>query len=260
MSVPDGDHGGQDVIPCFRLHHHGIGEHAAIPADMTKCFREPAIRAVQPVTGMMRNIQFPVRIVRQAMVPGFVMRSGAFHGGIILRHVEVNRPRAERLRQSLHRIIQAARVRPVPAQRQNGIFGSIVAENIKESVGHIGLESQCPWPVHSLQQVQHFLPTVHSAPANFTFGCQPFTHAFGDVARLSKRLNDLPLIGFRVLRPVAHATSRINTHDSVGTRPQFAQPFTDPASFADLFDKLFSLVATAHGRTASGGRPYRRDE
>src|SRR5882672_2532032 len=182
------------------------------------------------------------------MMPGFIMRSRAFYGGIILRYVEVIRPRAERLRQTLHRIIQAARVRPVPARWQNGIFGSIVAENIKERVGHIGLESQCPWPVYSLQQVQHFLPTVHSTPANLTLGCQPFTHAFGDVARLSKRLNDLPLIGFRVLRPVAHATSGINTHDAVGTRAQFAQPLTNPAGLADLFDKLFSLLDTAHGR------------
>src|SRR6266404_1561516 len=113
---------------------------------MAECFSKFAVRAVQPVTSMMRNIQFSVRIVGEAMMPGFVMRSGAFHGGIILRYVKVNRPRTERMGQSLHRLIQAARVRPVPARRQNGIFGSIVAENIKESVRHIGLESQCPWP------------------------------------------------------------------------------------------------------------------
>ena len=74
-------------------------------------------------------------------MPGFVMRSGAFHGGIILRYMEVNRPRAERLRQSLHRVIQPARVRPIPIGRQNGVFGGIVAEDVKECMGHIGLKS-----------------------------------------------------------------------------------------------------------------------
>ena|SRR5258707_9444246 len=95
MSVPHGDHGRQNIIPCFLLHHHSIGKHAAVPADMAECFGEPAIRSVQPVTGMMGNIQFPIRIVWEAMMPRFVMRSGTLHGGVILGYVEVNRPRAE---------------------------------------------------------------------------------------------------------------------------------------------------------------------
>src|SRR5437867_3857566 len=34
VGIPDGDHRRKDVVPGFRFHHDGVGEHAAVPANV----------------------------------------------------------------------------------------------------------------------------------------------------------------------------------------------------------------------------------
>ncbi len=55
VRVANGDHRRQDVIPCFRFHHHRIRKHAAIPANMAEVPGQFSVRAMKPIAGMMGN-------------------------------------------------------------------------------------------------------------------------------------------------------------------------------------------------------------
>src|SRR5438552_1572525 len=41
------DHGAQDVVPRFRLHHHLVWEHATIPANVPESFGKPPVFAME---------------------------------------------------------------------------------------------------------------------------------------------------------------------------------------------------------------------
>ena len=73
MSIADGDHRGENMIPGLLFHHDCIGEHAAVPTDMADGFGKAPIVSVKPVTGMVSNGEFTVRIIGQTMMARFVM-------------------------------------------------------------------------------------------------------------------------------------------------------------------------------------------
>src|SRR5579885_705822 len=89
-----GDHDGENVVPGLLVHHHGIGEHAAVPADVPEGAGRLPVFAADPEAGVADDIKLAVGIVRQAVVAGFVVRAGAFHGGVVLGHLEVDDPGA----------------------------------------------------------------------------------------------------------------------------------------------------------------------
>src|SRR5437879_5545449 len=127
-------------------------------------------------------------------------------------------------------------------------------------MGHVRLETECLWPIYALQQVQHFSPTVHAAPANLSFGSQSLAELFCDFTRFGKGLNNLPLIRLRVFGPVPHTGSRIDAHNAIRTRSGITQLFRDAASLADLLNKFLAFLVAAHGRAPASGRPHRRDD
>ena len=92
MCIAHSNHCVEDVVPGLLLHHDGVREHATVPADMSKRLCQLAIFAVKPVAGVMRDVKLAVRIVGQAMVAGFVVCAGAFHGGVVLRDMEIDGP------------------------------------------------------------------------------------------------------------------------------------------------------------------------
>ena len=73
MLIADGDHHAQNIIPGFRLHHDGIGEHAAIPADMAEALEDGAGFVAEPVAGVAGNIELAGGFGGQAMPAGLVM-------------------------------------------------------------------------------------------------------------------------------------------------------------------------------------------
>src|SRR5438132_1635591 len=81
-----------------------------------------AVLAVQPISGVMCDSQFAIRIVGQAMVAGLVVRAGAFDRAVVLRDVEIDRPRTKRCGERFHRRIQLPWIRPIPIGRQNCVF------------------------------------------------------------------------------------------------------------------------------------------
>jgi hypothetical protein len=64
---------------------------------------------------------------------------------------------------------------------------------------------------------------MHAAPADLAFGRQPLAVARGDFASLAKRLGDQPGVAFGIFGPLRGAGGRIDAHDSVRPRAQFAQ-------------------------------------
>jgi hypothetical protein len=63
VSFADSDHGAQNLVPGFRLHHHVVGEHAAVPTDVPNLLGEVAFLVAQPKAGMMRDPQFAVGVL-----------------------------------------------------------------------------------------------------------------------------------------------------------------------------------------------------
>ena len=259
MSIADGDHGGQNVVPGLLFHHHLIGEHAAVPAKVSKGLGQPAILAVQPVSRVVRDAQLAVGVIGQTVVAGLVVRAGTFHRAIVLRHVEINGPGTKRRRKRFHGRIQPLGIGPVPIRRQDGVFGGVVAESVEECVGHVRLETDSLRAVRQFQQLDHLAPTVHAAPADFALGSKPLAVTLSDIRRLAKRFRDQPGAAFGVREPVSGAARGINAHHAVAPNAELSQLRGDATAFADLFHELFSLLFAAHGRTASGGRPDRRD-
>src|SRR5688572_19164946 len=92
VGVTDFDHGAEDGVPCFLLHEDAVGEHAAVPADV---LHAAIRRAFEPVAGGFGNIEFAVWIVGLAVAAGFVVAAGPVNGAVVLRNVEVERPRAQ---------------------------------------------------------------------------------------------------------------------------------------------------------------------
>src|SRR5438094_2087535 len=101
---------------------------------------------------------------------------------------------------------------------------------------------------------------MHSTPANLTFGSQPLPKALRYITSFIEGLDNFSLIGLGVLRPISHATSRINPHHPIRASAKFAQPSGDAAGLANLFDKVLALFVVAHGRTTPGRRPHRSDD
>ena len=208
---------------------------------------------------MMRDGKFSVWIIGQAMVAGIIVRAGTFDGGIILGDVEVDGPRAERLGEGFHSFVKALWIGPVPIGGQDGVFGSIETHDVKEGVCHIGLEAQGLRPVDAFQEIDHFLPTVHSTPADFAFSGEAFTELISYIACLRESLDDLPLVRFGILGPICHAGGGIDADNAIRADAQFAESLSDAACLADLLDEALAFVVRAHGGTATGGSPDGRD-
>jgi hypothetical protein len=98
MLVPHLQHGGQNVIPSLLLHHHVIGEHAAIPANVFKCLGQIAVLATHPKPCVFWNIELAVLVGDHAVTPGLVVIAQALHRAIILRHMKINRPGPQGIR------------------------------------------------------------------------------------------------------------------------------------------------------------------
>src|SRR5215212_2796909 len=52
------DHRGQDVVPRLLLHHHVVGEHAAVPADVLDGAGRAAGFVFEPVAGDFGDVEF----------------------------------------------------------------------------------------------------------------------------------------------------------------------------------------------------------
>src|SRR5579883_1280482 len=74
MGVAHLDHHRQNTVPRLLFQHLGVGEHAAVPANMLAGLGDGALVVTQPIAGVMHDIELAVRIRRHAMAAGLVVR------------------------------------------------------------------------------------------------------------------------------------------------------------------------------------------
>ncbi len=94
----DLDHGGEDVVPRLLLAHDRVGEHATIPADVFDLLRDLARLVAQPVAGVAGDVELAAWIGGEAVAAGLLVIAGAEDGAVVLRDVEVDRPRTQGVR------------------------------------------------------------------------------------------------------------------------------------------------------------------
>ncbi len=92
VGIAHGEHGSQNVIPGFRTLHGFVREHAAIPADVLHGPGYLTVVVAQPESGITHDIETAIGVMRQAVVAGLIMRTGAFDRAVILGDVEINGP------------------------------------------------------------------------------------------------------------------------------------------------------------------------
>ncbi len=92
MGLTNLEHHIQNGVPSGCLFQSCIGEHATIPADMLNasfgCILEP-------ISSAANDIEFAVGVIGWTVLACLVVRSRAMHVAIVLRDVEVDRPRTQ---------------------------------------------------------------------------------------------------------------------------------------------------------------------
>ena len=135
---------------------------------------------------------------------------------VVLRDVEVDRPRPQRVASSSsgRRRARCWSDQSNPSGRMRS-SGRVVAHREEQRVRHVGLEADGLRPVHHLEQLDVALHAVHAAPADFPFGRQPLAVTLGDVGRLAERVGDLLRVAGGILRPLRRTRRRVDADDAV---------------------------------------------
>src|SRR5206468_10131335 len=79
MRVANRAHGSEDVIPRLLLGHDRVWKHAAVPADVIELALHAAVVVAQPEPRVPHDVEPAVRIMRKAVPPGLVVRTGSLH-------------------------------------------------------------------------------------------------------------------------------------------------------------------------------------
>ena len=171
--------------------HHRVREHATVPTDVSNGFQHVTVFVTQPESGIRCNVQLSAGRVGQAVATCLVVRAGTVDRAVVLGDVEVDRPRPQRVRQLLERLLLLRRIGPIEIGWKDRIFWGVIAHQIQQRVGHVGLKTESFGMADSFQQINHVFPRVHAAPADFAFGRQTFVVFFGNVASGFKRIRNL---------------------------------------------------------------------
>ena len=97
-----------------------------------------------PQAGNFDDIHLAVGIVGRAVASGLIVRARAFDRAVVLRHVEVYRPRTQCLGDLTKRFDQNAAIRPVIVCGKDSALGRVVAQRIEHGVRHVGLKAKRP--------------------------------------------------------------------------------------------------------------------
>ena len=190
------------------------------------------------------------------MAAGLFVRAGAEDGAVVLRDVEIDRPRAERGGEFDHGFVKLGRF-PMVIFGDDAVGFGVFAERVKQRVRHVGLEADDFGHVHGLEEVHHVLPAVHAAPADFAFGGEAFTGVFGDLTGFAEGLGDEFGDALGIGVPGFDAGGAVDADDAVGAHAEIAEFFGDADGFADVVDP----VGARRGVTAGGGiEPHGGDD
>src|ERR1035437_7991540 len=200
VRVAHRNHDAEHVLPGLGVEHDGVGEHAAIPADMFDGARGFAIRAAQPGARVADDIEFAVGVVGRAVAAGLVVRARAFDGAIVLRDVEIDHPGAQSGGHFGVGFGQPISLAPLEIVGQEAIFGSVVAHGEEHGMRHVGLESDGLGAVHHFEQLHVTAPAMHACPADLAFGgeiCWAGMHSWRSNVQLLEMVDRPQTVGFQ---------------------------------------------------------------
>ena len=172
---------------------------------------------------MLHDVEAAVGVGHHAVAACLVMVAHALHRAVILGDVEIDGPRAQHVGHIDEGRIELCLILPVEALGQESRFRRVVAHCVEQRVGHVGLEPDDAGAVGLFQRIDHRLPAVHAAPADFTLGGQTLAEILGDVAGLTPGLGDQLGAGDGILGPVGRARGGIDTDDAIFAHAEVAQ-------------------------------------
>src|SRR5690606_42156039 len=118
---------------------------------------------------------------------------------------------------------------------------------VVESMRHVGLETEI-WMVYFLQQVQHLLPAMHTAPANFTFRRNFFTKLSRCIAGFSKSLGNHLAVACRIRCPSIYSGSWVNPYYAIRPHTKFFQLLPYPCGLSYNLHKLGAFIFASRPR------------
>ena len=134
----------QNIAPRLRAHHHGIREHAAVPADMFESASRSCRCHRASRNPHLDDIHLAVRIVGQAVASGLIVRARAFDRAVVLSDVKIDRPGAQCVGQLAKRVVRC-RVRQSKSCGRMRSLGRVVAERDRAGCAPCRPGSRASW-------------------------------------------------------------------------------------------------------------------
>ena len=262
VRVAHRDHRRRERRSRSRVDHHGVGEHAAVPADVLEArVGLPSSSRIQtPASRTMSSL--PLGSSGRQWRPVLSCEPEPFTVRVVLRDVEIDGPGAQRVRSSCVARRPDVRSGPVEVFRQSAVFGRVVAEREEHGVRHVGLKAEGLGAVHHFQQFHHAASSCACRPSRFRLRRRAARRSSSAiVAGLAESLGDASWC----CRPDLWPTRRDWHAESMRTMPYWRMPRSRSfwpmrAGFAHLREEASALVLVAHGRAAAGGRPDGRHQ
>ena len=173
--------------------------------------------------------------------------------------MQVDRPGTQGVGHHLVGAVEGFGIGPVEIFGEKAVFRGVGAEKIKKRMGHIGLEPERLRPVDHLEQLEHPLPAVHSAPADFPLGGEDLVVLGGDIAGLGERIGQDLLIPLGVFRPFFHRAGGVDADTAVRADTELAKLLRRLAADANLVEEMLALLFAPDRRTRPNGGDQRSD-
>ena len=125
---------------------------------------------------------------------------------------------------------------------------------------HVRPEADDVRAVDHVQCLDHSLPAVHAAPADFTLRREALAKSVHQIAGFAKGSRDQSRIVGQNLRPGVDPAGRIDAHNAGLANSEVAQLLADAAGLADNLDEALAVFRVAHRETAANEWPDRRDK
>ena len=147
---------------------------------------------------------------------------------VVLRHVEIDRPRTERVGHRLDGAIERVAIGPVVVFGQNAVFGRVVAHREEQRVRHVGLKAERPGAVRPFRAARACASSCACRPSRFRLrrrgarrGPRRSSHASRNVSAMRLR------VAGRIFRPLGRTGGRIDANDAVGADAEIAKVLRD---------------------------------
>jgi len=183
--------------------------------------------------------------------------AGAVDGAVVLGDVIVEGPGAEGVG---HLFVGGPEFLVGVAFFNKGVFRGVVAEEIEVGVGEVGLEADRFGHPGGLEGVEHVLPGVHAAPADFAFGGDALPMIDGDFAGALEGVGDKLGVAGGVFGPVVGAPGSVDADDAGLAHAVVIKELGDAGGLFNREDEIVTILLGAEGGASDGAGPDGGDE